>query len=187
MSRGHRSGFWLIFVALTGCATAPVAPTASVEPTKSAVETPVIVSTWAEVCYDGFAEDVQALSGPDAQDCGFIAPEDGRGRVRAWRRCAREALVSGRPFRLGYRAFGTDSAYCEVAVRTPEGELIDWFFDFDVTGGSASGSESALWVSRCDAFRIGRLDSTRSSLIDGIGCAELKSGRAYEVRQARVR
>ena len=144
-------------------------------------------SQWRNVCYDGFAEDVDAVAGPDAIDCGFhVGPGASSRDIAQWQACGREAQASGKPFKFGYRSFGTDSAFCDVAIRTPEGELISWYLDFDVTGGGGTGPRSALWASRCTgiAFEPGSIGP--GSFFALQGCEELTSGRVWDIRQARL-
>lgn len=144
-------------------------------------------SQWRNVCYDGFAEDVDAVAGPDAIDCGFhVGPGASSRDIAKWQACARDALASGTPVKFGYRSHGDDSAFCDVAIRTPEGELISWYLDFDVTGGGGTGPSSALWASRCTgiAFKPGSIGP--GSFFHLNGCEELTSGRVWDIRQARL-
>lgn len=174
----HASFALLSSLALVGCSTAAT-KTVSVDGSRG---------EWGDQCYEGFAEDVETLAGPDAVDCGFHAGMGAnRGDIKRWQACAREAVASGRPFKFGYRSFGIDSAFCHTAIRTPEGELLSWFLDFDVTGGSSERARSALWASGCKdiAFEAGTIG--HGSFFDLKECSELTSGRAWEIQQARVR
>jgi hypothetical protein len=163
----------------------------SAMPDKSASAGPAPVAAtggWQDVCYAGFAEDVDAVAGPQAVDCGFhVGPGASSRDIAQWQACGRKAVDSGRPFKLGYRSFGTDSAFCSVAIRTPEGELISWYLDFDVTGGGGTEPSSALWASRCTGmdFRPGSIGP--GSFFRLTGCEELMSGRVWDIWQARVR
>jgi len=160
-------------------------------PDKSASGDPAPVDTaasWRNVCYDGFADDVDAVAGPEAIDCGFHVGSGASSRdIARWQACGREALASGKSFKLGYRSFGTDSAFCDVAIRTPEGELISWFLDFDVTGGGGAGPHSVLWASRCTGLDFKPDTVGAGSFFHLTGCQESTSGRVWDIRQARVR
>lgn len=143
---------------------------------------------WQNVCYDGFGEDVDAIAGPEAVDCGFhVGPGASSRDIAQWQACGRKAQASGKPFKFGYRSFGIDSAFCDVAIRTPEGELISWYLDFDVTGGGGTQPRSALWASRCTgiAFEPGTIGP--GSFFHLEGCEELTSGRVWDIRQGRIR
>lgn len=171
-------------VVLCGCASVQGTPTAGAVAGAPLAE----AGQWQDVCYDGFAEDVDAVAGPGAVDCGFhvglgASPRD----IAQWQACGRKALASDKPVKMGYRGFGIDSAFCDVAIRTPEGEWISWYLDFDVTGGGGTGPHSALWASRCT-----RIDFEPGSIGPGSffalkGCEELKSGRVRDILQARIR
>ena len=64
--------------------------------------------------------------------------------------CAKDALGRGRAFRFGFSSFSEDSAFCRVAIRTPGGQLWDFYYDNDVTGQLAqNGNHSTVWLSRC--------------------------------------
>lgn len=176
----RRRGIACLAVVLCGCASVHEAPTASAPVAKA--------GGWRNVCYDGFAEDVDAVAGPEAVDCGFhVGPGASSRDIARWQACGRDAVASGEPFKFGYRSFGTDSAFCSVAIRTPEGELISWYLDFDVTGGGGAEPHPALWVQRCTGldFKPGTIGP--GSFFALRGCEELTSGRVWDVRQARIR
>jgi hypothetical protein len=149
-------GFLPVLLALGSCASAPV-----VVPRQG---------SWNDRCYLGFAEDVAAIAGPAATDCGFLPLDAAEGLRDATERCARQALKSGAPFKFGYESFGDDSGFCDVAVRNPEGEFIGLFVDYDVSG--QAGYAPVASTSRCAglAFRPGTIG--RGSFFDLEECEQ---------------
>ena len=110
---------------------------------------------WTEHCYPSFSEDVAALTGSGAQDCGFFdlqSSEEDKERVLA---CARRAAQQKGAFKFGYLGFGVDSAFCAVAIRDNHGKYRELFLDFDVSGGGGAEPSPALWISRCHDLRFG--------------------------------
>lgn len=106
--------------------------------------------SWANQCYADFERDVSEIAGQSAVDCGFL-PFRASARARvATEACAKDAVRSGKPFKFGYGSFGDDSAFCDVAIRRPDGQLIAFFFDADVTGQmGTNGNHSTVWTSKC--------------------------------------
>ena len=102
---------------------------------------------WHTACYEGFAADVDEFVGKDALDCGFVLKTDSRTRFSAARACGRRAQRIGIPFKIGFSGFGTDSAFCRAAIKSPNGQLWEFVVDIDVL--DTSGGGSTLWISRC--------------------------------------
>lgn len=136
----------LLSLSLAGCGSVPPAlPQAG---------------SWANQCYVNLDRDVSKIAGPSAIDCGFLPLDASRNNRIATEACAKNAAGNGKPFKFGYGSFGDDSAYCDVAIRGPDGQIISLFYDSDVTGQmGAKGNHSAVWTSRCKAikFRPGTL------------------------------
>lgn len=107
--------------------------------------------------------------------------------IAQWQACGRKALASGKSFKFGYRSFGDDSAFCDVAIRTPESELISWHLDFDVAGGGETGPHSVLSAARCTRIHFNPGTVGPGSFFDLQSCEELKSGRVGDIQQARIR
>lgn len=127
---------FLLTLLIAGCASTP-AP----EPQ---------AGSWANQCYVDFERDVSEIAGQSATDCGFL-PFRATARDRAaTETCAKDAVKSGKPFKFGYGSFGDDSAFCDVAIRRPDGQLVAFFFDSDVTGQmGTNGNHSTVWTSKC--------------------------------------
>jgi hypothetical protein len=106
-------------------------------------------------CYDHFARDVSEIAGTDAIDCGFMsmqATDKDRTDAQA---CAQAAVAGDKPFKFGWFAYGDDSSYCKVAIRTPTKQLVSLYFDSDVTGSSPPGeNNSHVWTARCQQIEI---------------------------------
>lgn len=111
--------------------------------------------SWTNRCYGDFERDVAEIAGQSAVDCGFL-PLGASARDRAaTTACARSAVESGKPFKFGYRSVGDDSAFCDVAIRRQDGQLVAFFFDSDVTGQSGTdGNHSTVWTSRCSGIEF---------------------------------
>lgn len=111
--------------------------------------------SWVNQCYVDFERDVSEVSGQSVTDCGFLPfrPSD-RDRA-ATEACAKDAVQSGKPFKFGYRSFGDDSGFCDVAIRRPDGQLVAFFYDSDVTGQmGTNGNHSRVWTSRCKGIEF---------------------------------
>lgn len=110
-------------------------------------------SAWDKLCYSGFDALVTGFAGNRAADCGFPGPVRDEASLNSRLTmidCARTALVAAGPLRFGYQDYGIDSAYCNAAVRTADGELIRIFVDEDTGGGgSRDGSQRGIYVGRC--------------------------------------
>lgn len=129
---------------LGSCATEPPVPSAG-----------AYSSSWKRVCYRSFAEDVDHLAGPTALDCGMAGLDANRRTRDRVATCAKRAASTDQPFKFGYVGAGDDSLFCDVAVRTPEGQLWSFYMDYDVTGQMGTdGRNSAVWVSRCDKLEF---------------------------------
>lgn len=107
-------------------------------------------SSWTKRCYAAFDRDVTEIAGPAARDCGILPLNASLAAQSASKACAREAVASGGPFKFGYESYGVDSRFCSVAIRRPDGQLVSFYFDFDVTGHMGSGGGHAVvWTSKC--------------------------------------
>jgi hypothetical protein len=130
---------------------------------------------WQDNCYKTFAEDVSFLASDSAIDCGFLPMIADYKQRQATLACAKNAEKSGKPFRFGYASFGDDSAYCDVAIRTPDGRNYSLFFDFDVTGQMGSdGNHSALWISKCNGVEFKSGTIGMGSFFNHKKCVESK-------------
>jgi hypothetical protein len=127
---------------------------------------------WSNRCYPRFSENVSALSGANARDCGFFDLQSSVADKERVRQCARRAARDDGPLKFGYLGYGIDSAFCIVAIRDNEGNYWELLFDFDVNGGAGDRPSPALWVSECKGlrFRRGR----------GDGFFELRSSEALD-------
>ena len=124
-------------IAISGCVSLPVSPPGA--------------NSWQDQCYTGFAQAVSSIAGDSAIDCGFLSSGVSKGERSATAACAKDAAASDRPFKFGYAGFGTDSFFCDVAIRNADGQLISFAYDSDVTGQwNSSDGNAAVWTSRCD-------------------------------------
>lgn len=128
----------LVFViAAGGCVSVPVSTLGS--------------NSWRDQCYTGFAQAVSSIAGDSAIDCGFLSSGVSKGERSATAACAKDAAASDRPFKFGYAGFGTDSFFCDVAIRNADGQLISFAYDSDVTGQwNSNDGNAVVWTSRCD-------------------------------------
>lgn len=104
---------------------------------------------WPDVCQTGLVESVDRLAGPQAADCGFrIAPTEVW--LRSTRECIRSANQAGRAFKAGYRHYGDTYQICEIALRTPDNQLLLLSHLFDMPDPSSPGDVVAeLKAVRC--------------------------------------
>jgi hypothetical protein len=124
--------------------------------------------SWTGECFAGFEQAMQELAGPLAVDCGFNSEEAGLA-------CARRALASGLPFRLGSGGIGIDSFICDVVARNSQGHVFLIDYDSDVTGRMGkSGENAALYVERCESVEIRGKWRRRSAPFSVAGCEEDK-------------
>jgi hypothetical protein len=131
----------LVSVVLAGCSVVPEIDTS--------------VESWAAHCYKDFERDISEIAGPGAVDCGFLPLEATDGQRAATERCAKGAVKSGVAFKFGYGSFGHDSAFCDIAIRRPDGQLISFFFDSDVSGQMGrNGNNSVVWTKRCSRIKF---------------------------------
>lgn len=129
--------------------------------------------SWTNQCYVAFERDVSEVSGQSATDCGFLSFRPSDKDRAATEACAKNAVQSGKPFKFGYRSFGDDSAFCDVAIRRPDGQLVAFFYDADVTGQmGTNGNNSRVWTSRCKGieFKPGTIGA--GSFFAMQGCVE---------------
>ncbi len=109
--------------------------------------------SWGEICYDSFRQDVDYLAGVNPQDCGFLhADSYSEKQIAA---CAKQVVASGKSFKFGYMSHGYDSSYCDVAIKSPDGQLWSLYYDSDSRGGEGRSNDySTLAVSRCNRIEF---------------------------------
>lgn len=133
--------FVLSVVLIAGCTAVPLQ------------EPPV--GSWGGQCYKSLDRDVSELAGLTAIDCGFLRLKATEAERSATQACAKDAVKSNRAFKFGYASFGDDSAFCDIAIRRPDGQMISFFFDADVTGQMGSnGNNSTVWTSLCNKIKF---------------------------------
>jgi hypothetical protein len=144
---------------LAGCTSVPV-----LEPR---------AGSWVNQCYPNFERDVSDIAGDAATECGFLPLSASKKDRALTESCAKSAVRSEKPFKFWYGSFGDDSAYCHVAIRAPNGQLISFFLDSDVTGQMArKGSHSVVWTSRCAKIEFKPGTIGRGSFFDLEECTE---------------
>lgn len=141
---------------------------------------PLGSASWDGACYDGLRGDAEFLSGPDAYDCGLLHLDARDGAQTQIAACARDAVASGRPYRFGYQSLGTDTLYCDVAVRAPDGQLWTLYFDDEGT----LGGHAVLSVRRCKDLRFERGTIGKGSFFASGGCAD-QDHSMFDVLAAR--
>lgn len=129
---------FVTLILLAGCSSAPSSA-------------PFVATlSWSNQCYTHFEKDVAEIAGPNARDCGFLPLRASAAARAATEACAKDAVKSGEPFKFGYGSFGDDSGFCDVAIRRPDGQLVAFFYDSDVTGQmGADGKHAVVWTSKC--------------------------------------
>ncbi len=101
---------------------------------------------------DGLGPDLlekrsQQLAGPNALDCGRVAP---RAEPKKATDCALAANKAGKPFRVRYDMQGIDSYVAVALVRSPDGTVEALSYDSDPAGGGGRAHE-IVGVSKCPA------------------------------------
>ena len=91
------------------------------------------------------------LSGPAAVDCGDVLATSDPTSALA---CAAREVEAGGPFRLVLDEVGIDSQVVHALVRTPEGKLIQIWFDSDLSGGHRWLPDSLLSEKPCGSVRF---------------------------------
>jgi|GEM_PF-1185386 len=126
--------------------------------------------SWGEICYDSFRKDVDYLAGATTQDCGFLhADSDSEKQIAA---CAKSVVASGKPFKFGYLSYGYDSGYCDVAIKSSDGQLWSLYYDSDSSGGAGrTNNYSTLAVSRCNRIEFVPGTIGRGSFFSLKGCS----------------
>ena len=131
--------------------------------------------SWGDNCYTSLDKDTRFLAGSDSLDCGFLPMSATKEQRQNTLHCAKNAEKSNKAFRFGYASFGYDSAYCDVAIRTTNGQYYSLYFDFDVTGQAGTdGGNSALWVSKCKSLDFTPGTMGKGSFFDLKKCEESK-------------
>jgi hypothetical protein len=142
----HQRLTLLIATAFGGCASSELVPFPPTEQDPQAI-------AWE--CYKHFDRDVSEIAGSSATDCGFMSMQATNLDRTSAQACANAAIASDKPFKFGWFAYGDDSSYCKVAIRTETGQLVSLYFDSDVTGSSGPGeNNSRVWTSRCNKIAV---------------------------------
>lgn len=89
----------------------------------------------------------QQLVGPNAVDCGRVAP---RAEPKKSTDCALAANQAGKPFRVRYDMQGIDSFVAVAFVRLPDGTVRALSYDSDPMGGGGRAHE-VVGISKCPA------------------------------------
>lgn len=106
--------------------------------------------------FEDFADEVSQSAGDDAVDCGIV--EIGESEVST-NTCVAEAFINGEAFYSIYELQGVDSSVGGALSGDAEGEVLQWEFDSNPTGGvpaSSSEIESTVCV---DAELSGSVDT----------------------------
>jgi hypothetical protein len=147
----------LLMLALTGCTHTPNSAS--------------LPSDW-KFCYRQMDEDAIFLAGASAKDCGFVSLKSNATQRRQSKKCALASIKENLSFRVGFQNIGTDSGYCEVAIKHPEKPWIILETDYDQSGGINTGDGPILSVIECDRVEF-ISDSTqlfgRASCRDSVG------------------
>lgn len=130
-------------------------------------------ASWTNRCYTMVDEDTRRIVSDEAIDCGLLPP-DATERSQAFAEdCVQHALAERASFRAGYVGFGDDSMYCVIALRSPDGQLWELFFDSDQWGAFGTrGNQSQLRLSRCTAMRPDSLGFDRKDCVEDADAAE---------------
>ncbi|NOT86563.1 MAG: hypothetical protein HOP03_00100 [Lysobacter sp.] len=159
MTKIFKAHLAVLIIALASCASVQVSPPRA--------------GSWTDLCYTDFDRDVSETVGEPVVDCGFLSAISSKTDRSATKACARDAVNNGKPFKFGYSSFGYDSAFCDVALRRADGQLISFFFDSDVTGQfGTNGNNSTVWTSRCSAIEFKPGTIGHGSFFDMQGCVE---------------
>lgn len=112
--------------------------------------------TWDGSCAGAMRAYVFPLSGDSAVDCGFLALEASDQDFRDVMDCAKSAIQSGKAYRFGYRNIDKYFSFCNVAARTPDGQL--WSLQFYVPILDAMSQRKDLQysfnASQCSSIQI---------------------------------
>lgn len=79
--------------------------------------------TWDGSCSGDMRAYAFPLSGDSAVDCGFLALDASDQDFYDMLQCAKSAVQSGQAYRFGYRNIDKYLSFCNVAVRSPDGQL----------------------------------------------------------------
>ena len=139
----------------------------------SVQSTEAIPKKW-DYCYRQLQQHTFHLMGEAGADCGFVTLRSTPRERAASRACALSMTEAGLPFRVGYQDIGTDSGFCEVAVRTRKRRWIVLEVDYDRTGGVMIGDGPVLSVLTCERVEIHR---DHRALFSGRDCDESRSVR----------
>lgn len=126
---------------------------------------------WPNAGYPGFDRSIDALVGPTAIDCGFIALRtdkiDTKARQAAYA-CVQQAMRDKVPFKFGTFRVPIDSFTTEVVARGPDGTL--WFVVFDVMPG---GDAPQQWNMVCKTVKL----DPSSLVLDSRDCKPKSEGK----------
>jgi hypothetical protein len=171
---------------LAACSSAPtqsVAQSTHAAPTLAQImgEEPLEQPTdpWASNCYAGFEQDVLAVAGEEARDCGFLRIDAGKTQRAEVDRCLRVAAAGKKPFRAGHLDGDGKTIACDVAIRDGSGQLWRLWYDFDMGDRQSHGeSDGVLIASRCDAMKFRAGSSLPGSFFAFEDCRQVPGGIA---------
>src|SRR5579859_744905 len=136
--------FMVAMVACAGCATVAGSGLALKQ------------DTWDGSCAGAMRAYVFPVSGESAVDCGFLALEASDQDFRDVMDCAKSAIQSGKAYRFGYRNIDKYFSFCNVAARSPDGQL--WSLQFYVPILDAMSQRKDLQysfnASQCSGIQI---------------------------------
>jgi len=127
-------------------------------------------ASWSYGCWRDMGRDIDELAGDSAIDCGLLLPWDSEATRWAIRRCAEDVYASGRAFKVGFRSFGDDSAYCGVAARSADGRIWSLYADSDVL--HIGGGGTTLWASECRSLAITNVTNGGERFFELEGCVD---------------
>ncbi len=144
----------LLMLSLTGCTHTP--------------SNASLPSDW-KFCYRQMDEDAIFLTGASAKDCGFVSLKSNASQRRQSKKCGLASIKENLSFRVGYQSIGTDSGYCEVAIKHPEKPWIILETDYDQSGGVHTGDGPILSVFECNRVEF---NSGSTQLFSRTGCRD---------------
>ena len=116
--------------------------------------------------FEDFMDEVSQSAGDDAVDCGVV--EIGESEVST-NTCVAEAFINGEAFYAVYELQGIDSSVGAALSADGEGEVLQWEYDSNPTGGVAAGSSEIDSTVCVDAELSGSVDSGYADIFN---CAE---------------
>ena len=116
--------------------------------------------------FEDFMDEVSQSAGDDAVDCGVV--EIGESEVST-NTCVAEAFINGEAFYAVYELQGIDSSVGAALSADGEGEVLQWEYDSNPTGGVAAGSSEIDSTVCVDAELSGSVDSGYADIFN---CAQ---------------